>query len=181
MKKPRRSFWTSASSTALPHKVWCHTLSLNPRWPAPFWLAELSNNWKWHHLSQQSPKQKAHQIRWGQGSLLGSWPPPTPPPGSAQRSGPVCPPGEPGIARCFAGTGWGCDKVLSPLFLLQPLRECYIPQCLEQIREKKLRKMKLKRWQWHKILQTTRNIMASELIVKIVDRRVSSAIFYVTK
>ena len=94
---------------------------------------KLGNSHQNNQKKQSTPekKQVAHQTRWGRASLLGSWPPPTPPPGSAPRSGPACPPGAPGTARCFAGTGWGCDKVWSLLSLLRPLREYYTLRCLE--------------------------------------------------
>lgn len=148
------SFWSSASSTKTPTYV--ALCSLYTLWIPRFWLAEVS---KLKVASKEEPKGVAHQIRWGPASLLGSWPPPTPPPGSAPRFGPACPHGEPGTAMCFAGTGWGCDKVSSLLFLLQPLRECYTLRCLVRVR-KNNQAQKITMTQ---ILQMTSNIIASQI------------------
>lgn len=116
------------------HLWLCHTIWL-------YIWCQFLNNIMWHCLLQLNHKKAAYQIRWGQVSLLGSWPPLMPPPESAPRFGPVCPPEEPGTTRCFAGIGWECDKVLSLPFLLQPLREYYTLQCLGKVRwENKIEK-----------------------------------------
>ncbi len=73
-------------------------------WVSNVWLCETT------HLGQWSPV-----------SLLWFGPPQTRPPGSVPRSGPACPPGEPGAARWCVGTGLGCDtwwSLRSPLLKL---------------------------------------------------------------
>lgn len=67
--------------------------------------------------------------------------------GFAPRSGPSCPPGEPGRARCFVDKGWGCGTRWSRPSPPRLLRECCRLQFLER-KEKKIKLRKLSYWYW---------------------------------